>query len=229
MLFTPIEFQKLLIQHGYSCGPYGADGYWGPATEGACKGWFDDGEDLSLPPVPPPVMGNIVPPAWMSVCMMTYITLHWTAGVYEASAHDKECYHILILPDGTLVRGDHPISANVSTGDDDYAAHTNQANTKNIGIACCGMAGAVENPFNAGKYPITEVQWVTSAKVAAELGLFYSIKPDRTKMLSHGEWQSTNGVPQSGKWDINKLPWSPGLDKSEVNDLWRAKVKEFMA
>jgi hypothetical protein len=46
-------------------------------------------------------------------------------------------------------------------------------------------------------------------------------------MLSHGEWQSTMGVPQSGKFDINVLPWSPGLDKSEVNDLWRSIVKEF--
>jgi hypothetical protein len=27
---------------------------------------------------------------------------------------------------------------------------------------------------------------------------------------------------------LNKLPWSPGLDKSEVNDLWRQKVAEFM-
>jgi hypothetical protein len=229
MIFTPIEFQKLLIQHGYSCGPYGADGYWGPATAGACEGWFDDGEDLSLPPVPPTDLGSIVPPAWMPVCAMTYVTLHWTAGAYVASSADKEHYHIIIESDGKLIRGDKPISANVSTADDDYAAHTASANTKNIGIACACMAGAVESPFNAGKYPLTEVQWLTAAKVAAELGAFYSIKPERTKMLSHSEWQPTMGVPQSGKWDIGRLPWSPGLSNSEVNDAWRAKVKEFMA
>ena len=228
MLFTPIEFQKLLIQHGYSCGPYGADGYWGPATAGACEGWFDDGEDLSLPPVIDEDVGSIVPPAWMPVCAMTYITLHWSGGIYEAQPHDKECYHILIESDGKLIRGDLPITANVSTADDNYAAHTANANTKNIGICCCAMAGAKESPFNAGRYPLTEKQWLTSAKVAAELGAFYSIKPERTRMLSHGEWQSTMGVPQSGKWDINKLPWSPGLDKSEVNDLWREHVKGFM-
>jgi len=227
MTLKPIDFQKLLIDHGYSCGPYGADGYWGPATAGACEGWFDDGEDLSVPAMPPTNMGSIVPPAWMPDCAMTYITLHWTAGAYVASDHDKECYHIIIESDGKLIRGDHPITDNVSTSYDDYAAHTNQANTKNIGISCACMAGAIESPFNAGKYPLTEKQWLISAKVAAELGVKYKIPIDRTKMLSHGEWQSTNGVPQSGKWDINKLPWSPGLDKSEVNDLWRNIIREF--
>jgi len=228
MPLTPKDFQQLLIDHGYSCGPYGADGYWGPATAGGCEGWFDDGEDLLLPAVPPDELGDIVPPAWMPDCDMTYITLHWTAGAYTASAADREHYHIIIESDGKLVRGDKPISANVSTADDDYAAHTSQANTKNIGIACACMAGAVESPFNAGKYPLTEVQWLTAAKVAAELATKYGIDLNRTKILSHGEWQSTNGVPQSGKWDINKLPWSPGLDKSEVNDLWRQKVKAFL-
>jgi hypothetical protein len=158
---------------------------------------------------------------------MTYITLHWTAGAYVASAADKEHYHIIIESDGTLVRGDKPITANVSTGDDDYAAHTASANTKNIGIACACMAGAVESPFNAGKYPLTEKQWLTAAKVAAELGTKYDIEVDRNHILSHGEWQSNNGVAQSGKWDINKLPWSPGLSKSEVNDLFRQKVIEY--
>jgi hypothetical protein len=164
----------------------------------------------------------------MPDCAMTYITLHWTAGAYVASAADKEHYHIIIESDGKLIRGDKPISANVSTSDDDYAAHTSQANTKNIGIACACMAGAVESPFNAGKYPLTEKQWLTAAKVASELALSYGILVERTRILSHGEWQSTMGVPQSGKWDINVLPWSPGLSKSEVNDLWRQHVQDFM-
>ena len=75
-------------------------------------------------------------------CDMTYVTLHWTAGAYVASAADKEHYHIIVESDGKLVRGDKPISANVSTADDNYAAHTASANTKNIGIACGCMAGA---------------------------------------------------------------------------------------
>ena len=229
MSLKPTDFQQLLIDRGFSCGPYGADGYWGPATAGACEGWFDTGIDLSNDSHPPSVAaGDIIPAGWLDDSDMTYITLHWTAGAYVASGADKEHYHIIIESDGNLVRGDKPISANVSTADDDYAAHTSQANTKNIGIACACMAGAIESPFDAGKYPLTVKQWLTSAKVAAELGRHYGIPVERTKMLSHGEWQSTMGVPQSGKWDINKLPWSPGLDKSEVNDLWRKLVGEFL-
>jgi hypothetical protein len=228
MSLTPTEFQQMLMDHGYSCGPYGADGYWGPATSGAAEAWFDDGTDLEADLPPPVAHGSIVPAGWMPACDMTYITLHWTAGAYVASAADREHYHIIIESDGTLVRGDKPITANVSTADDDYAAHTSQANTKNIGIACACMAGAVESPFDPGKYPLTEVQWLTAAKVAAELAIQYGIGVDRTQILSHGEWQSTMGVPQSGKWDINKLPWSPGLDKGEVNDLFREYVKQFI-
>jgi hypothetical protein len=228
MSLTPKDFQQLLIDHGFSCGPYGADGYWGERTAGACEGWFDSGRDLEESVDPPVAVGDIIPAGWLDSSDMTYVTLHWSAGAYTASAADKEHYHICIESDGTLVRGDHPIGDNVSTADDTYAAHTNQANTKNIGISCCCMAGAVESPFDAGKYPLTKKQWLIAAKVAAELGRHYGIAPDRTQMLSHGEWQSTMGVPQSGKWDVNKLPWSPGLDKSEVNDLWRSIVKEFM-
>lgn len=227
-MLTPTAFQQKLIDHGYSCGPYGADGYWGPATSGACEGWFDDGADLDVEAPPIVLVGDIVPPAWFPDCDMDYITLHWTAGAYVASDHDKQYYHIIIESDGKLIRGDHPISDNVNVGDDNYAPHTSQANTKNIGISCACMAGAVESPFNAGKYPLTEKQWMTAAKVAAEASVKYGISVNRNKILSHGEWQSNNGVPQSGKWDINKLPWSPGLSKSEVNDLWRQHVLGYV-
>jgi hypothetical protein len=228
MSLTPAEFQQKLIDHGFSCGTYGADGYWGPATEGAVEGWFDTGMDLDGEPPPPPE-GQLIPDDWMPECAMTYITVHWSAGAYEVSSSDKEHYHFIVDGGGRVVRGDYSIKANVSTGDNDgYAAHTNQANTKNIGIAAACMAGATESPFNAGKYPLTELQWMTLAKIAAELAVRYGIPCDRTKILSHGEWQSTNGVPQSGKWDINKLPWSSGLSKSEVNDQFRQHVKNFM-
>ena len=43
------------------------------------------GVDLLAPVVPPTDMGMIVPAGWMPACQMTYLTLHWTAGVYEAT------------------------------------------------------------------------------------------------------------------------------------------------
>ena len=227
-MLTPAEFQTRLIEHGFSCGTYGADGYWGPSTAGACEGWFKTGMDLDGEPPPPPE-GVLLPPEWLPDCAMTYITIHWTAGAYDVSSADKEHYHFIVDGGGRVVRGDNSIKANVSTGDNDgYAAHTNQANTKNIGIAAACMAGAIESPFNAGKYPLTELQWMTLAKIAAECALRYKIPINRNKVLQHGEWQSNNGVPQNGKWDICKLPWSPGLSKTEVCDLFRQQVNQFI-
>ncbi len=52
-----------------------------------------------------------------------------------------------------MVRGDHTIADNVNTADDDYAAHTRSCNA-GVSLAC--MAGAVESPFHAGKFPMTE-------------------------------------------------------------------------
>jgi len=227
-MLTPKAFQEKLIAHGFSCGAYGADGLWGPSTEGATKGWFNTGMDLDKEPPPPPE-GQIIPIEWMPECTMIYITTHWSAGAYEVSSADKEHYHIIVDGGGRLVRGDYSIKANVSTSDaDGYAAHTNQANTKNIGLAAACMAGAVESPFNAGKYPLTELQWMTLAKCAAELAIRYKIPNDRYKIMQHGEWQSNQGVPQNGKWDITKLPWSSGLSKTEVCDEFRRHVQSFM-
>lgn len=227
-MLTPRDFQQKLIDHGFSCGAYGADGLWGPSTEGATKGWFNTGMDLDKEPPPPPE-GQIVPADWMPECTMTYITVHWSAGAYDVSSADKEHYHIIVDGGGRLVRGDYSIKANVSTSDNDgYAAHTNQFNTKNIGISAACMAGAVESPFNAGKYPLTELQWETLAKAAAELAIRYKIPCDNKHIMQHGEVQKQMGVQQNGKWDICKLPWSSGLSSSEVCDEFRRLVKGFM-
>jgi hypothetical protein len=49
--------------------------------------------------------------------------------------HGKEHYHFIIEGDGTVIKGDHDISDNVSTADDDYAAHTRACNTGSIGVS----------------------------------------------------------------------------------------------
>src|SRR3954466_4747371 len=49
----------------------------------------------------------VVPQDWMPDCKMERIVCHWTAGSYTAGDHDRECYHILIQGDASLVRGDH--------------------------------------------------------------------------------------------------------------------------
>jgi len=236
MSLTKVQFQKLLINNGYPLPKYGADGDWGGETEAACELWFDSNKpllgvsiDASEPVEPEPPPGNLVPADWMPDCAMKAIIIHWSAGAYTASESDKEHYHIIVESTGKLVRGDYSIKANVSTSDaDGYAAHTSQANTGRIGIAVACMAGAIESPFNPGKYPMLESQWLTLAKVAAELCHKYKIAVTPTTVLSHGEVQKNLGIPQSGKWDINKLPWEPSMSYQQANDLFRGYVKEYM-
>jgi hypothetical protein len=159
---------------------------------------------------------------------MRFIVAHWTAGAHKASDLDREHYHIMIESDGKLVRGDHTIDDNVSTGDDDYAAHTRKFNTGAIGISACAMADASEKPFNAGSFPMTEVQWKVMAQVAAELAKFYNIPVTRERILAHGEVEEVHGVDQRGKWDPLKLPWNPNLTMAQVGDLFRQEVAKNM-
>src|SRR3954465_1853427 len=60
------------------------------------------------------VRAAVVPQDWMPDCKMERIVVHWTGGPYMAGDHDRECYHILIQGDGSLVRGDHSIDDNAN-------------------------------------------------------------------------------------------------------------------
>jgi Negative regulator of beta-lactamase expression len=222
-MWTPTEFQKRLMEHGYSLPQYGADGYWGDETDAACQRWFRDGTDLESETPPPPEDG-IVPEDWMPSCEMERVIVHWTAGSYVVSSTDKEHYHIIVGGDGLLVRGDNSIKANVSTSDSDgYAAHTKSCNSGSIGISAACMAGAVESPFNPGSYPLLMVQWETLVAVTADLCRKYGIDVTPKTVLQHGEVQENLGIAQSGKWDINKLPWNPN---AAAGDEFRRLVSE---
>lgn len=223
MLWTPTEFQKHLMEHGYSLPQYGADGYWGDETDAACQRWFRDGVDLAAEQ-PPPATAGIVPEDWMPDCVMERIIVHWTAGSYVVSSTDREHYHIIVGGDGLLVRGDYSIKDNVSSGDGTYAAHTKNCNTGSIGISAACMAGAVENPFNPGSYPLLQAQWQTLAAVAADLAKKYRITVSSQTVLQHGEVQDNLGIAQSGKWDICALPWA-SMSKDAVGDEFRSLVE----
>jgi hypothetical protein len=232
---TPTDFQKKLMAHGFPLPNYGADGDWGGETETATGKWFDAGTDLNgpdtpAPPDPPPstVGSGIVPADWMPSCDMDKVIVHWTAGSHNCSAVDKEHYHIIVDGNGKLWRGDNSIKANVSTSDGDgYAAHTKSCNTKSIGISACAMANAVESPFNAGSYPLKQLQWDTLAAVAADLCRKYGIAVTPQTVLQHGEVQNNLGIAQDGKWDICKLPWASSMSHKEVGDQFRSKVSQL--
>lgn len=144
-----------------------------------------------------------------------------------ASPMDKAHYHFLIQQDLTIIDGALPPEANAGiTPGKPYAAHTLNCNSGSIGVALCGMAGALEAPFNPGVYPIKWEQVEKLASFLADLRKRYGIMIDRKTILSHAEVQPTLGIKQRGKWDIAWLPDmnKPG-DPVAVGDRIRAMVR----
>ena len=162
---------------------------------------------------------------------MKRIVIHWSAGTSWANDLDRDHYHYLIEGDGTVIEGKRPVSANAGplvAGR--YAAHTLGCNTGSIGVALCGMAGAVERPFSAGKYPINAVQLDAAAALVARLCAQYGIAVTPETVLTHAEVQPTLGIKQRGKWDIARLPWRPDLiGPKACGDYIRSRVIAMMA
>jgi hypothetical protein len=168
----------------------------------------------------------IVPAGWMPSARMARVIVHWTAGTYNPTQFDRAHYHILVDGEGKLVRGTPSIALNSPPkAQAGYAAHTRNCNTGSIGIAICAMGGAVESPFDAGRYPITAGQWGALAAAIADLCARYRIPVTPQTVLSHAEVQDTLGIKQSGKWDIARLPFVPDLvGPRAVGDKLRADV-----
>lgn len=174
-------------------------------------------------------MSAKIPSQWMQQVKMNRIVVHWTAGAYRASELDKEHYHIIVEGTGLLVKGDHDISDNVNTADDDYAAHTRACNTGAIGVSLACMHGAIERPFDAGKYPMTEVQWASAMDVIAQLAAFYKIPVTNKTILSHAEVQPNLGIKQRGKWDFTRVAFDPTVIGAKAcGDKMRKDVKARM-
>lgn len=170
-------------------------------------------------------MTTVVPLEWMPACRMLRIIVHWNAGTLKASDLDRDHYHLIIEGTGSLVRGRKSIADNVSTADGRYAAHTLNLNQGSIGLALAGMGGAVQQPFSAGKWPLTRAEWDMLPKVLADLCRHYTIAVTPKTVLSHAEVQTNLGVKQKGKWDIAVLPFDLSLDTArKVGDAFRART-----
>ena len=163
---------------------------------------------------------RVLPIEWLPPGRRVYrVLVHWTAGGNEPSAVDREHYHFLIDGDGEAHRGER--------GPGRYLAHTKRLNTGSIGLALCGMAGAKPVPFRPGLYPIKEVQWERAAQAAAEIVHAYKLALTERTVLQHAEVTPVYGIKQVGKWDINVLPWKPGMPPVEVWSEFRRKVSWF--
>lgn len=170
-----------------------------------------------------------IPLDWLQQVRMSRVILHWSAGTNTVSDADKEHYHFIIDGKGNVVRGDHTIADNVSTGDGDYAAHTRGCNTGAIGVSMACMAGAIESPFSAGKFPMTETQWNRAMEVIGHLASFYKIPVTDKTILSHAEVQKNLGIMQLGKWDVSRLPFDPKtVGAKACGDKMRAAVSKLL-
>ena len=88
------------------------------------------------------------------------------------------------------------------------------------------MGGAIESPFNAGKWPMTKKQWETLVDVLAELCKTYHISVSDKTILSHAEVQDNLGIKQRGKWDYTRLAFDPTIKGARaIGDKLRAEVK----
>jgi hypothetical protein len=232
--------QKRLLTLGFSLPKYGADGDYGKEADDAFNSALDELERLrdlvASPPtsLPPPVLTTsidtrekVIPAAWMPDAKIAGIVFHWTAGQNKASELDRSHYHLLIEGDGKHVRGVPSIDLNsLPKKKAGYAEHTLNCNTGFIGVSLCGMAGAVEIPFIAGKQPITRVQWDELANVLAQLCKRYGVKVSRKTVLSHAEVQTNLGIKQKGKWDIARLPFDTSITGAvAIGDQMRAMVQ----
>lgn len=232
--------QKRMLLLGFSLPKYGADGDYGKEADDVFNSALDELEKLrslaatpptSLPlPVPTTSIDTrekTIPAAWMPNAKITGIVFHWTAGQNKASDLDRSHYHVLIEGDGKHVRGVPSIDLNsLPKAKAGYAAHTLNCNTGFIGVSLCGMAGAIEIPFSAGKQPITRIQWDELANLLAQLCKRYGIKVSRKTVLSHAEVQTNLGIKQKGKWDIARLPFDASIHGAvAIGDQMRAMVQ----
>lgn len=200
------EWQEALEEAGFDPGVI--DGDFGQGTLSASMLALNLSSTEEPDGIPPSHLTEL-PLEWLPASHHMYrVVAHWTAGSHTVSKTDKEHYHFIWSGDGDVVRGDRPVTANESTSDNDgYAAHTKNLNSGSIGVSLACMAGAIENPFNPGAYPMTKVQWDHMCMGIAQLCAYYGIQVTDETVLSHGEVEDTLGVDQSGKWDFTRLAW----------------------
>lgn len=148
---------------------------------------------------------------WMPDVPMSRVIVHWTAGSNAANQVDLNAYHFVIEGDGRLRKGTASIAFNSRRLQRGYAAHTLRCNTGSVGVSMCGMAGACESPFHAGRYPITQAQWRALVVTVALLCRRYRISVGPRTVLSHAEVETNLGIRQRGKWDITRLPFDAGV------------------
>lgn len=159
---------------------------------------------------------------------MKRLIIHWTAGAAVPNCHEKECYHYLVDNLGKIHEGVFKPEANENCKTGLYAAHTGGGNTGSIGIALCGMMG-FKDKKNLGNYPITRVQFEAAMQLCSVLIKKYGIQISKNTVLTHYEFGKLNPKTSSaGKIDITYLPPFPWLEKEDIGDFIRTKIRWYL-
>lgn len=155
------------------------------------------------------------------------IHAHWTAGNHKSSADDRTHYHFVVDGDGKFWQGVKLPSMNSLTNKSgSWAYHTLSANTGALSISVACMGGAIERPFNSGRFPMTKVQWDKMILAIADLCEAYNIPVTDKTVLSHAEVQPNLGIKQRGKWDFTRLSFDPSVVGAKAcGDKMRREVQ----
>lgn len=167
------------------------------------------------------------------------IILHWTAGEHGPTDLELDSYHFLVEhahlespdpeDDVVAVRRGVPVAENMGDVGDptpvgdpnvDYAAHTRGWNSYSVGVAICGMRGAVDRrpggTVDPGSSPITRQQVRLTFGFLWTACAVWGLDPsDPNDLTTHFEAEHLHGVDQypagegSWRWDVT---WIPGLD-----------------
>lgn len=159
---------------------------------------------------------------------MKRIIIHWTAGTYKPTEHEKLCYHYLVDDKGKVHYGKYRPEDNLNVNDGKYAAHTGGGNTGSIGIAICAMIG-FKNNKSVGNYPITPKQFESAMEFCAKLCKQYNLKVSPDTVMTHYEFGLKHPKTTSaGKIDIVYIPPYSWVDKADCGSFIRSKIKWYL-
>lgn len=158
---------------------------------------------------------------------MKRIILHWSGGKYTPSSVDIEHYHFLSDGNGQIIKGKYNPEDNLNCQDGKYAAHCGGYNTGSIGIALCAMYG-YKSPTSQGNFPFLRVQAEAMFAYCATLLKKYQLTPTKQCVMTHYEvGKMLPNSTSAGKIDITFIPYEPKLNKDEVGDYIRNKVRWY--
>jgi hypothetical protein len=140
---------------------------------------------------------------------LRFVYIHWTAGDYTETF---AAYHFCVGYDGRacFVVPTHDLRDNMRDvrlhPGQPYAAHTAGRNSHAIGVAVCGMRGAVPHDF--GAFALRPDALALLCATVAKACRFYGIAIDAEHVRTHAEAAVDDGYFGCGddeRWDIARL------------------------